>query len=54
MSKAHGIIFDLDGTVYCDDQLIPGAPEAITWLRRQAHPIVFVTNAIESRAAHAA
>ena len=54
MSKAHGIIFDLDGTVYCDDQLIPGAPEAIAWLRRRGHPIVFVTNAIESRAAHAA
>ncbi len=54
MSKAHGIIFDLDGTVYCDEQLIPGATEAIRELRRRGHPIVFVTNGTESRAGQVA
>jgi arabinose operon protein AraL len=54
MSRAHGIILDLDGTVYRNEQLIPGAPEAIQELRRRGHPIVFVTNAIESCAEHAA
>jgi len=49
-----GVIFDLDGTVYRGDQLIPGARETIERLRRRAHPIVFVTNALESPAAHAA
>jgi arabinose operon protein AraL len=49
-----GIIFDLDGTVYRGEQLIPGAREAVETLRRRAHPIVFVTNALESHAEHAA
>jgi HAD superfamily hydrolase (TIGR01450 family) len=54
VNRPQGIVFDLDGTVYRQDQLIPGAPEAIERLRRQAHPIAFVTNAIESQAEHAA
>jgi arabinose operon protein AraL len=53
-NRRQGIILDLDGTVYREDQLIPGAPQAIERLRRQAHPIVFVTNAIESQAEHVA
>lgn len=54
MSRAHGIILDLDGTVYRDEQLIPGAPQAIQELRRRGHPIVFVTNGTESRAGQVA
>ncbi len=54
MTRLQGIILDLDGTIYHDDRVIPGAPQAIAQLRRQAHPIVFVTNAIEGRAEHAA
>jgi len=51
--QAPGIILDLDGTVYRGDTLIPGAREAVERLRRQAHPIVFLTNAIESHVEHA-
>jgi arabinose operon protein AraL len=54
MSRPQGIILDLDGTVYRGDYLIPGARETIAALRRHAHPLVFVTNALESRAEHAA
>jgi arabinose operon protein AraL len=50
--KHHGIIFDLDGTVYCGEQLIPGARETIERMRASAHPLVFVTNAIETVAEH--
>lgn len=48
------VVIDLDGTVYRGDRLIPGADAAIERLRRCSHPVMFVTNAIESRAAHAA
>lgn len=54
VKREKGVILDLDGTVYRGDQLIPGAPEAVASLRRAAWPIVFVTNALESRADHAA
>ena len=53
MIKRSGIICDLDGTVYRGDRLIPGADETIERLRRRAHPIVFITNALESPAEHA-
>jgi arabinose operon protein AraL len=53
--KLHGVIFDLDGTVYRGDQLIPGARETIEWLRERSRPIVFVSNKpLQSRADYAA
>src|SRR5512139_2777126 len=52
VNKPRGIILDLDGTVYRGEQLIPGARETIEWLRGRGHPIVFVTNAIETLAEH--
>jgi arabinose operon protein AraL len=52
--KPRGIIFDLDGTVYRGDQLIPGARDTIEWLRHHSHPIVFVSNKpLQSRADYA-
>lgn len=39
-----GYIFDLDGTVYLDDALIPGAAEAIETLRSRGNRVVFLTN----------
>jgi len=55
MTRPKGIIFDLDGTLYLSDQLIPGARETIEWLRQRAYPIVFVSNKpLESRADYAA
>ena len=50
--RPRGIILDLDGTVYRGEQLIPGARKTIERVRRYAHPLVFVTNAIESVAEH--
>jgi arabinose operon protein AraL len=52
--RPQGIIFDLDGTVYLGNRLIPGARETIEWLRDNAHPIVFVSNKpLQTRADYA-
>lgn len=40
----RGLLLDLDGTVYEDDVLIPGADRAITALRDGGVPVRFVTN----------
>jgi len=40
----QGVLIDLDGVVYQNDTLIPGADQAIAWLQRQAIPHVFLTN----------
>ena len=53
--RPPGVIFDLDGTVYLGDRLLPGARETIEWLRQHDHPIVFVSNKpLASRADYAA
>ncbi|GAB4545259.1 MAG: HAD-IIA family hydrolase [Anaerolineae bacterium] len=53
--RPAGIIFDLDGTVYLSDHLIPGAAETIQWLRQRGHPLLFVSNKpLQSRADYAA
>lgn len=45
-----GYIFDLDGTIYLGDQLIPGAKETIQELINQGNKVVFLTNkSIQSR-----
>lgn len=50
-----GYVFDLDGTVYLGNELIPGADEAIGELRRRGARVVFLTNKpLESRRAYAA
>jgi NagD protein len=55
MTQPQGIIFDLDGTVYLSEHLIPGARETIEWLRRCGHPMVFVSNKpLETRSDYAA
>jgi HAD superfamily hydrolase (TIGR01458 family) len=40
----RGILFDLDGVLYNHHQLIPGAVEAVRWVRAQAIPYLLVTN----------
>ncbi|MCC7163841.1 MAG: HAD-IIA family hydrolase [Anaerolineae bacterium] len=48
-------IFDLDGTVYLGDALLPGARQAITTIRAAGKRTVFVSNnPVRSRAAYAA
>ena len=50
----RGYIFDLDGTVYLGDRLIPGADRAIAQLRERGARVVFLSNKpIESRDAYA-
>jgi arabinose operon protein AraL len=50
-----GIIFDLDGTVYLSDHLIPGARQVIEQLRGQGQRMVFVSNKpLQSRTDYAA
>jgi NagD protein len=39
-----GYAFDLDGTVYLGDALLPSAREAIQALRAMGRPIVFISN----------
>lgn len=50
-----GYAFDLDGTVYLGDQLLPGARETIEDIREGGGRVVFVTNKpLESAADYAA
>ena len=50
-----GVIFDLDGTVYLSDHLIPGARQVIEQLRGQGRRMVFVSNKpLQSRTDYAA
>ena len=37
-------IFDLDGTVYRGEEIIPGAPQTIAELRRRNYGVVFLSN----------
>ena len=39
-----GYVFDLDGTVYLGEALLPGAAETIGELRRRGSRVVYVTN----------
>jgi HAD superfamily hydrolase (TIGR01450 family) len=48
MTKPPGIIFDIDGTVLRGGQMIRGARQTIDALRLQEHPLLFITNALES------
>lgn len=39
-----GFIFDLDGTIYLDDEMIDGAAEALNKLKKRGDKVVFLTN----------
>jgi HAD superfamily hydrolase (TIGR01458 family) len=39
-----GFLIDLDGVIYIEDQVIPGAVETVNWLRQQGYPFRFLTN----------
>ena len=43
-SLFRGYIFDLDGTIYLGDQLLPGAADLIATLRRLELPLLFLSN----------
>jgi HAD superfamily hydrolase (TIGR01458 family) len=44
MKDIRGFLIDLDGVIYIEDQIIPGAPEAVTGLREAGFPFRFLTN----------
>src|ERR1700761_7011174 len=44
LRRYDAYIFDLDGTIYVDDELIPGADETIARLRADGAQVAFVTN----------
>jgi len=50
--RYEGYILDLDGTVYIGDTLIPGAREAVEWLRASGRPVVFLSNKPLEPASH--
>lgn len=40
----RGFVFDLDGTVYLGDELLPGAEQVISEIRRSGRPLLYLTN----------
>jgi HAD superfamily hydrolase (TIGR01450 family) len=53
--RYEGYIFDLDGTIYLGDELIPGARQTIEWIRDAGGAVVFLSNKpLEPRASYAA
>lgn len=40
----RGMLIDLDGVLYIEDELIPGAPDSVNWLRSKGYPFRFLTN----------
>lgn len=51
----RGFIFDLDGTVYLSDRLIPGAERVIRLIREKGRRVVFLSNKpIQTREDYAA
>ncbi|MGI6368273.1 MAG: HAD-IIA family hydrolase [Anaerolineae bacterium] len=53
--RYDGYIFDLDGTIYLGDRLIPGAGDTIARLRSRGAQVVFLSNKpLEPRSSYAA
>jgi phospholysine phosphohistidine inorganic pyrophosphate phosphatase len=50
----RGLLFDMDGVLYNAEEPIPGAPEAIRWVREQGIPHLFVTNTTSHSRSHLA
>jgi HAD superfamily hydrolase (TIGR01458 family) len=42
--KVKGILIDLDGVMYTGDKVIPGAPDAIRYLREKGYRIRYLSN----------
>src|SRR4051794_9177472 len=55
LAQLDGFIFDLDGTLYIGDALLPGAAQTVAELRGQGKRTLFVTNKpVDSRNTYAA
>ena len=44
MKSLKGLLVDLDGVLYIEEKLIPGAVETMDWLRDRGYPLRFLTN----------
>lgn len=44
LAQCRAYLIDMDGTLYLDEQLLPGARALLDWLDRNGAPYVFVTN----------
>jgi len=44
LNKYNSFIFDLDGTIYTEEKLIPGADATINYLKKKGKKIVFISN----------
>jgi len=42
--RLPGVVLDLDGTIWVDGRMIPGALECLHWLRSAGYPVVYLTN----------
>lgn len=49
--EVRGVLFDLDGVLYVDDQLIPGAIDTLETLAARSIPFCFITNTTTKSAA---
>lgn len=55
IDRYDGFVFDLDGTIYLGDSLLPGAADVIDAVRRAGKPLLYLTNKpLEPSAAYAA
>ena len=44
LSQKKLFLLDLDGTIYLEEALLPGAAEFIGWLQRERKEFLFLTN----------
>jgi HAD superfamily hydrolase (TIGR01450 family) len=44
VARLPGVVLDLDGTIWVDGRMIPGALECLHWLRSAGYPVVYLTN----------
>jgi phospholysine phosphohistidine inorganic pyrophosphate phosphatase len=44
VATPRALLIDLDGVIYQDEEVVPGARDALAWLRAHAIPHAFVTN----------
>ncbi len=44
LARVRGVCLDLDGVLYVEERVVPGAPEAVDGLRAAGLPIRFLTN----------
>jgi len=44
LAKLEGLLIDLDGVLYVEDRVLPGAVDAMRVLRQRSYPLRFLTN----------